>query len=99
MPSQKGLSNTVWIITAALVALVIALILLGVFTDVLKPMIEWIQSLLGGKDGGEADTCSRACNIWQAVCVEGSTKPYSQFPGCMKVGICRCLTETGNKSG
>lgn len=92
MPSEKGLSNTVWIIAAVLVALVIALILMGSFTSIFRPVANLSQQIASG------DTCSDACRVWQSVCVEGSSKPYSQFPGCMKTGVCKCETGVGNRS-
>ena len=65
----------------AIVILIVALVVLTVFTGGIQNVVSFINSVFG-------DPCKLACDNYQFTCTEN--RPYNELPGCSKDGTCEC---------
>jgi hypothetical protein len=83
MASQKGMSTGLRVAVVAIVILIVAVVVLGIFTGGIQGIAKIINSWLGG-----GDTCEVSCNAWKLTC--NTSMDYNKFPGCNRTGTCDC---------
>ncbi len=76
--AQKGMSTGLKVAVVAIIILIVAVVVLGIFTGGMQRIGAVINSWLGGSN---EHPCEIACNVW-CTTNPGNQIPYRTFLGC-----------------